>query len=244
MRYTLLIILFFSFNDLCGQSKGVLTGKVTSRGKSLEYANVFIEALQIGTNTDENGYFKLENIPVGKHIFQFRQMGYQTKEITLSIQEGKNEFVEINLHEDNLNLSETVVSATRYDLDRTEAPVVVSVINNKLFKATQSTAISEGLNYQPGVRIENNCQNCGFTQIRMNGLVGAYSQILVNSRAVFSALNSVYGLDQIPTNIVERIEIVRSGGSALFGSNAIAGTVNIITKDPEKTYGKLVAILT
>ena len=97
--------------------------------------------------------------------------------------------------------------------------------------------MSEGLNYQPGVRVENNCQNCGFTQVRLNGLEGAYSQILINSRPVFSALNSVYGLDQIPTNIVERIEVVRSGGSALYGSNAIAGTINIITREPvENTW--------
>lgn len=92
--------------------------------------------------------------------------------------------------------------------------------------------MSETLNYQPGVRVENNCQNCGFTQVRLNGMEGAYSQVLINSRAVFSALNSVYGLDQIPTSMIDRIEVVRSGGSALFGANAIAGTINIITKDP------------
>ncbi|MEL7123627.1 MAG: TonB-dependent receptor, partial [Bacteroidota bacterium] len=103
--------------------------------------------------------------------------------------------------------------------------------------ATQSIAISEGLNFQPGVRVETNCQNCGFTQVRLNGLEGAYSQILINSRPIFSALNSVYGLDQIPTNIVEQVEVVRSGGSALYGSNAIGGTINIITREPvENTW--------
>ena len=121
---------------------------------------------------------------------------------------------------------------TRYEQDRVNNPVVVNVLDNKLLNATQSIAISDALNYQPGVRVETNCQNCGFTQVRLNGLEGAYSQILINSRAVFSALNSVYGLDQIPTNIVDRVEVVRSGGSALYGSNAIAGTINIITKDP------------
>src|SRR5690606_31952716 len=141
------------------------------------------------------------------------------------------------LREDNLNLNEVVVSATRYGVDRKEAPVIVNVISPKIFNATQSVAMSETLNYQPGVRVETNCQNCGFTQVRLNGLEGAYSQILINSRAVFSALSSVYGLDQIPTSMVDRIEVVRSGGSALFGSNAIAGTINVITKDPvENTW--------
>uniref|UniRef100_UPI0026ED2FAD TonB-dependent receptor plug domain-containing protein n=1 Tax=Mesonia mobilis TaxID=369791 RepID=UPI0026ED2FAD len=113
-----------------------------------------------------------------------------------------------------------------------KTPVVVNVLSPKLFNATQSIAVAESLNYQPGVRVETNCQNCGFTQVRLNGLDGSYTQVLINSRAVFSALNSVYGLEQIPTSILDRIEVVRSGGSALYGSNAIAGTVNIITKDP------------
>ncbi|MEL6357550.1 MAG: TonB-dependent receptor, partial [Bacteroidota bacterium] len=130
-----------------------------------------------------------------------------------------------------------VVSGTRYEQDRVNNPVVVNVVNNKLLNATQSIAISEGLNFQPGVRVETNCQNCGFTQVRLNGLEGAYSQILINSRPIFSALNSVYGLDQIPSSIVERVEVVRSGGSALYGSNAIGGTINVITREPvENTW--------
>ena len=80
--------------------------------------------------------------------------------------------------------------------------------------------------------MENNCQNCGFPQVRINGLEGPYSQILINSRPVVSALSGVYGLEQIPVNMIERVEVVRGGGSALFGANAVGGTVNIITKDP------------
>jgi outer membrane receptor for ferrienterochelin and colicins len=106
------------------------------------------------------------------------------------------------------------------------------VLSPKLFTATQSISLADGLNYTSGVRVETNCQNCGFTQVRLNGLEGQYTQILVNSRPVFSALNGVYGLEQIPVSIIERVEVVRSGGSALFGSNAIAGTINVITKEP------------
>ena len=84
----------------------------------------------------------------------------------------------------------------------------------------------------PGVRVETNCQNCGFTQVRLNGLNGGYTQLLLNSRPIFTSLIGVYGLEQIPTNMIERIEVVRSGGSALYGSSAIAGTINVITKDP------------
>ncbi|MEM9859700.1 MAG: TonB-dependent receptor, partial [Bacteroidota bacterium] len=168
----------------------------------------------------------------GSYKLKISAVGFRSYTQNIEIKPNSNSNIQIELTEDLLNLETVVVSGTRYEQDRKDAPVIVGVLSDKLFNATQSIAISEGLNYQPGVRVETNCQNCGFTQVRLNGLEGAYSQILINSRPVFSALNGVYGLDQIPTNIVERVEVVRSGGSALYGSNAIAGTINIITKDP------------
>ena len=85
---------------------------------------------------------------------------------------------------------------------------------------------------QSGVRVEYSCQNCGFPQVRINGLDGPYTQLLIDSKPVMSALSGIYGLEQIPVNMVERVEVVKGGGSALFGANAIAGTINIITKEP------------
>ncbi len=102
-----------------------------------------------------------------------------------------------------------------------------------MLETTQSVVLGEGLNYCTGLRYENDCQNCGFSQIRMNGMEGPYSQILINSRPIFSGLAGVYGLELIPANMLERIEVVRGGGSVLYGSNAIAGTINLILKDPK-----------
>ncbi len=109
---------------------------------------------------------------------------------------------------------------------------MVNTITPKLFSVTQSVAVGEGLNFCPGLRMETNCQNCGFTQVRMNGMEGSYSQILINSRPIFSGLAGVYGLELIPSNMIEKVEVVRGGGSALYGSNAIAGTINLILKNP------------
>ncbi|MDE6117322.1 MAG: TonB-dependent receptor, partial [Duncaniella sp.] len=100
------------------------------------------------------------------------------------------------------------------------------------FQRLGACSLADGLDFQPGVRVENDCQNCGFTQVRITGLDGHYSQILMNSRPVFSALTGVYGLEQIPANMIDRVEVMRGGGSALFGSSAVGGTINIITKDP------------
>lgn len=218
--------------------EGKVSGTVTnSEGQALPNASIVIERTGIGTSSDESGVFTFESVPTGRQTLEIRMVGYQPSRHTVEVVAGQDVVVEVMLYEDNLNLSEVVVSATRYGVDRKKAPVIVNVLSPRIFNATQSVAMSETLNFQPGVRVENNCQNCGFSQVRLNGLEGAYSQILINSRPVFSALNSVYGLDQIPTSMVDRIEVVRSGGSALFGSNAIAGTINVITKDPvENTW--------
>lgn len=106
------------------------------------------------------------------------------------------------------------------------------MLSAKTFNLVNACSLADGLNFQPGVRVENDCQNCGFTQVRINGLDGHYSQILMNSRPVFSALAGVYGLEQIPATMIDRVEVMRGGGSALFGSSAVGGTINIITKDP------------
>ena len=94
------------------------------------------------------------------------------------------------------------------------------------------------------MRVENNCQNCGYQQVRINGLDGPYTQILIDSRPIFSALAGVYGLEQIPANMIERVEVMRGGGSALFGSSAIAGTINIITKEPVRNSAQFSHTLT
>ncbi len=133
-------------------------------------------------------------------------------------------------------LDAIVVSANRNETTRRMAPTLVGIVDDRLFEATQSITLSQGLNFQAGVRTENNCQNCGFQQVRINGLDGPYTQILIDSRPIFSALAGVYGLEQIPANMIERVEVSRGGGSALFGSSAIAGTINIITKEPRKNF--------
>ena len=230
------VLLTFSISAI-GQN-ATFTGAVKSQsGEPLGFASIVLEGTMLGATTDQNGDFTIKDIPAGSYTFAVKFLGYLTQSGRITLEKGQSIERNFWLKEDALNLESVVVSGTRHEQDRVNNPVIVGVIDDQLFNATQSIAISEGLSFQPGVRVEVNCQNCGFTQVRLNGLEGAYSQILINSRPIFSALNNVYGLDQIPSNIVERVEVVRSGGSALYGSNAIAGTINIITKDPaENTW--------
>jgi outer membrane receptor for ferrienterochelin and colicins len=132
-------------------------------------------------------------------------------------------------------LDEVVVTATRTARRRSESPVLVRVMDRRALQSLPATSLSDALAYQPGLRVEVACQTCNYTQLRMSGLPGAYSQVLVNGRPLFSPLLGLYGLEQLPAELVERVEVVRGGGSSLYGSSAIGGTVNIITRQPDRS---------
>ena len=206
--------------------------KDAKTGEHLPYVIVQVKGTTIGTTTDNTGHFFLKNLPEGALVIEVKYMGYTTQSKSITIKHDTSKELNFSLSPSDMDLDEVVVSANRSETKRRLAPNLVNVIGEKLFDITQSTCLAQGLNFQPGVRTEDDCQNCGFTQVRINGLDGHYSQILVDSRPVFSSLNGVYGLEQIPTNMIDRVEVVRGGGSALFGASAIGGTINIITKEP------------
>lgn len=209
-------------------------GDVQCAGEHVPFINIAVEGTTIGTATDATGHFRLVNLPEGDLTIRISGIGYKSVSKQVHVVVNKTQEVNFKVEEDVLNLEGVVVTANRNQSNRAEASVVVTAISPKLMNMTQSVNIAEGLNFSPGLRTEVDCQNCGFTQLRMNGMDGPYTQILMNSRPVFSGLAGVYGLELIPTNMVERMEVVRGGGSALFGGNAIAGTVNIITKEPNR----------
>jgi outer membrane receptor for ferrienterochelin and colicins len=229
-----ILYIFLILNNVSAQdqSDANVFGDVKANGEHLPFISVFIEGTTIGTATDVTGHFKLVDLPTGKHTIVARSIGYRTLKQEVEVFENDTKELNFELDEDVLELEGVVVTADRNEMNRSEAPVVINAITPKLFEKTSAVCIAEGLDFTPGLRMECNCQNCGFSQVRMNGLEGPYSQILINSRPVFSGLAGVYGLELIPSSMVQRIEVVRGGGSALFGGNAIAGTVNVITKEP------------
>ena len=205
----------------------------------LSYITVSLKGTTIGTLTDPTGHYFLKNLPEGEFVLQVSAVGYKTVTRDVVLKKGVTLEENFELEEDLVALDGVVVTANRSETTRRTAPTLVNVMDFKLFEQTNSTTLAQGLNYQPGVRVENNCQNCGFQQVRINGLDGPYTQILIDSRPVFSALAGVYGLEQIPANMIERVEVMRGGGSALFGASAIAGTINIITKEPLRNSAQL-----
>jgi outer membrane receptor for ferrienterochelin and colicins len=211
-----------------------ITGHVLDKKtqEHLGYVTIGIKGTTIGTVSDATGHYRLNNLPLGTFTIIASFVGYESQEQVINAEKGKTVEINFELAEKTLLLDQVVVSASKSEVNRQEAATIVNVVTPKSFENTNSVCLAEGLNFQPGLRIENNCQNCGFPQLRINGLEGPYTQVLIDSRAINSALAGVYGLEHIPVNMVERVEVVRGGGSALFGSSAVGGTVNIITKEP------------
>ncbi|RMG73604.1 MAG: TonB-dependent receptor [Bacteroidetes bacterium] len=211
---------------------GELVGTIVIAEGPAAFAQVHLPEAGQAVVTDKDGGYHFTGLAAGIYHLEVTYPGYRSIHTEVQIQAGQTTRRELRLEEDYLKLGDVVITGSRHAVPQYESPVLVGRISNRTFEATQALSVAEGLNFSPGLRVENNCQNCGFTQVRMNGLEGAYSQILINSRPVFSALAGVYGLEMIPPNMIDRIEVVKGGGSALYGGNAIAGTVNIITKDP------------
>lgn len=230
LRYITLGLLL-GLKAIASEPPATLKGIVESSDGSLPYATVSMKGTTIGTVTDQQGRFEFKQWPADSVTLRVQAVGYKTTEVSIG-SESVIEPIVIRLAQDRIGLSEVVVTANRYEVNRQETPVIVNVLRPGLLQATNAVCMADGLGFQPGIRIENNCQNCGFQQVRINGLEGPYTQILIDSRPIFSALSGVYGIEQIPVAMIEKVEIVRGGGSALYGSNAIAGTINIITKEP------------
>lgn len=203
----------------------------SATGEFLPHVLVTVKGHHISVSTDVTGHYMLKNLPLGELEVEVDVPGFapQTHKVTATPDATLVSDFELV---PELALGDVVVSATRNVTKRRLAPTLVNVLDAKIFEHTQSSFLSQALKFQPGVRVEDNCQNCGFSQVRINGLDGPYSQVLIDSRPVFSSLAGIYGLEQIPTNMIERVEVMRGGGSALFGSSAIAGVINVITKDP------------
>lgn len=235
----------FTVTDLYSEEKHIydanIVGHVINKtDKShLAYITIGVEGTNIATMTDATGHFLLKDLPEGEITIIAACLGYKTvaQKVTIS----KAEIIEMNfeMEEDALSLDATVVSATKNETDKKTSPAIVNVMSSKLFDAVTSNTLSESMAFQPGVRVENSCANCGAVQLRINGLEGQYTQMLLDSAPIFSSLAGVYGLEQLPVSMIERVEVIRGGGSALFGSNAIGGVVNIITKEPLRNSAEI-----
>ncbi len=231
--WLLSLILIISIDSILALPVGMkmVRGTVKCDHETIPFATVVVKGTTMGTVSDDSGAFELMLSNDKTITLVASAVGYKPVEMKFPDGQVPDHLV-FDLESDVLGLEEVVVSVDRSSQRRSDAALFVNTLSPKGFESCQAVTLNEGISFTPGLRVEMNCQNCGLSQVRMNGLGGSYSQILINGRPLFNGLAAVYGLEVIPASIVERVEVVRGGGSSLYGSNAIAGTINMILKEP------------
>ncbi|SHG75774.1 TonB-dependent receptor [Flagellimonas flava] len=220
-----LILVFGSTN-----AQSTLMGTITGEGQPVAYANVILKGTQIGTATAIDGSYSLANIAPGQYTVLVSSIGYITYRTTILIGKGEEKTLNVELEASAESLEETVVTGTLKPVSRLESAVPVEVYKPSFLKKSPTPSIFEALQNVNGVRPQINCNVCNTGDIHINGLEGPYTLVLIDGMPIVSGLGTVYGLSGIPNSLIEQIEIVKGPASTLYGSEAVGGLINIITK--------------
>lgn len=231
---SILLTLFLTgvFLQLKAQSAQI-HGQVHAEGEPVVFASVAISNSKFGTKTDPDGKFYLDKLPAGKYNLVISALGYTQKSIPLSISDGQTLHVDVELKQAAATADEVVVSGTMKEITRLASPVPVEVYSPAFFRKNPTPSIFDALQNINGVRPQLNCNVCNTGDIHINGLEGPYTMIMIDGMPIVSGLSSVYGLSGIPNALIERVEIVKGPASSLYGSEAVGGLINIITKKPQ-----------
>ena len=206
-----------------------ISGKITSKGEALPFANVYLANTKLGTASNEEGFFELKNIPNGDYTLISSSVGFNLKSLKIILTGNQKLVKNFNLNE-NYSLEEIVVSGTLRPISKSNSPVSVEVYSTTFFKKNPTPSIFESLQNVNGVRPQLNCNVCNTGDIHINGLEGPYTFVLIDGMPIVSGLSTVYGLTGIPQALIERVEVVKGPASTLYGSEAVGGIINIITK--------------
>ena len=210
-----------------------LSGVVLSDGKPMEFASVMVLNKQVSATTDSTGYFSIKDLPAGKYFVKVSSIGYVSITKEVLIDSLKSTSVDFFLKPNQGTLNEVVVTGTLKEVNRLESPVPVEVFTATFFKKNPTPSIFDALQNVNGVKPQLNCNVCNTGDIHINGLEGPYTMIMIDGMPIVSGLSSVYGLSGIPNSLIERVEIIKGPASSLYGSEAVGGLINIITKKPQ-----------
>lgn len=223
-------LLFYTFllcQHVFGQN--TLTGVVVSDGEGVPYITVELVEKNLKTRTDEKGFFEFNISTKGEYTIKLtsQEIGSLKRTVLFTDEE-----ISIDISQVLKNLNEVVVTGTMKEVSKKESIVNVEVFSPEFFKKNPTPNIFESLQNVNGIRPQLNCNICNTGDIHINGLEGPYTMILIDGMPIVSSLSTVYGLSGIPNSLVERMEIMKGPSSTLYGSEAIGGVINIITKSP------------
>ena len=228
----LIFFLLICISFLGYAKSGNVYGVVKSQKGPLAFVNVFIEGTSHGVFTDQNGEFVIKSVPYGQYVLRAQLLGYTNYSAPLTVNSIS---VEVNpvLEESDNQIDEVVVSGTLKSISKSNSPVPVEVYSSEFFKKNPTTSIFESMANINGVRPQLNCNICNTGDIHINGLEGPYTMVLIDGMPIVSGLSTVYGLMGIPQSLINRVEVVKGPSSTLYGSEAVGGIINIITKSPQ-----------
>ncbi|MFZ1331065.1 MAG: TonB-dependent receptor plug domain-containing protein, partial [Flavobacteriales bacterium] len=228
--YTLLV--WCSALHTVAQTRTV-SGTIVSGSDPVPFASVALKGESVGTSSNLKGFFTLELQNIKSGTLLISAVGFSTVQLELATSSSTAiDLGIIALEQNSTDLEEVVVTGTMREVTRSESPVSVEVITPALFRKNPSPALFDAVGMVNGVRPQINCSVCNTGDIHINGMEGPYTMVLIDGMPIVSGLSTVYGLSGIPTSLVERVEIVKGPGSSLYGSEAMGGLVNVITKDP------------
>jgi outer membrane receptor for ferrienterochelin and colicins len=212
------------------QEKLSLKGKILDeKNQPVPFAAIALLNTLHGTTSDSAGNFQLGNIPSGNYTFVVSSTEFLKYEEKLILQRNKDLYINLKTH--HLLLNEVVVTGTLKETSKDESPINIDIITPKLFQKTSTPNLFEATSLVNGVKPQINCNVCNTGDIHINGLEGPYTLILIDGMPIVSGLSSVYGLMGIPASMIERLEIAKGPAGALYGSEAMGGTINLITKN-------------
>ena len=229
MRILPYIILLFPCFMAMGQ-QGILRGIVSSEGKPLEFAKLSLKELRSRIISKANGSFEFNHIPSGDYTLVTSCLGYTNDTLKFTLLNHEIKTIHLQLVESQTQKEEVVVTGTLKETYISKSTVAIEIITPKLFEKNPSSNIFESLNMVNGVRPQIQCNVCNCGDIHINGMEGPYTMVMIDGMPLVSALGSVYGLMGIPNSIIQRIEVLKGPASTLYGSEAVGGLINIITK--------------
>ena len=232
-RYFPVLLLLFACSELFA-SGGSIAGRVTAKGDTqgepLVGVSVFLEGTVRGTTTNAGGEFRLTGIPPGIYTLVFSMVGYHRETFPeIQVEETRETWVEVALRQSPIQTEQVVVTASKRAQSLQEVPVSMSIMDSKEIEQRNSLVIDEALRYISGVNMT------GF-QVNIRGSSG-YSRgagsrvlMLVDGIPFIAGDTGELNFEAIPIGQVDRIEVVKGASSALYGSNALGGVINVITK--------------
>jgi outer membrane receptor for ferrienterochelin and colicins len=229
--YSALLLLFMS-SFVWAQST-VVEGKITGSAQPVPFANVGVKGTSIGASSNEQGYYKIQNLPDGELEIIVSSIGFEKARKKIKVENGKTLRVDFELTPMATELNPVVISGTMKENFVSASPVKVEVISAQFLQKNPTNNVMEALQTINGVQEQIACGVCGTSDIHINGMEGPYTLVLIDGMPIMSALASVYGLNGIATSIIDRIEIIKGPSSTLYGTEAVGGLINIITKRAE-----------